>query len=414
MPETSWYRARTAAFGTLRLVRELQFKRSGRLAWHQREAPSLVDRSDAIVRPFVAGRCDGDTLPIHQPVSRALQLGMAVRLVDPIVGCICGPVPFKGPFAIGHECVAEIVALGPGVERLHLGQKVVVPWAVSCGSCPECRRGLTSKCVTTRRGALAAFGLGPASGSWGGVVADAVRVPFADHMLVPVPSAVPASRVAAAGDNLADAWRSVVPALATRPGGSALILGGGAKSIGLYAAGLAVGNGAGVVDYVDEDPQRRQIAESFGAQPRAPSRRGAPRRANGTTGARVRYDVVVEATSTASGLRRAIRALAPGGVCTAVGYYLASGTRVPLMQMYATDATLRLGVSHARAILPELLAFVERTGFAAERVTTLTAPWEEAPDAYAARTTKVVLERDPVMSPVPPAARGEPARRASP
>jgi threonine dehydrogenase-like Zn-dependent dehydrogenase len=86
-------------------------------------------------------------------------------------------VPFQGPFAIGHECVAEIVALGTGVERLHVGQRVVVPWAVSCGSCPQCLRGLTSKCVTTRQSTLAAFGFGPASGSWGGVGADAVRFP---------------------------------------------------------------------------------------------------------------------------------------------------------------------------------------------------------------------------------------------
>src|SRR2546430_3601817 len=54
-----------------------------------------------------------------------------------------------------------------------------------------------------------------------------------------------------------------------------------------------------------------------------------------------------------------------------VGYYLGTGTRVPLMRMYATDATLRLGVSHSRAVLPELLDFVHRTGFPAERVTTL-------------------------------------------
>ena len=105
---------------------------------------------------------------------------------------------------------------------------------------------------------------------------------------------------------------------------------------------------------------------------------------------------MVEATSRASGLRRAIRALAPGGVCTAVGYYLASGTRVPLMRMYATDATLRLGVSHARAVLPDLLAFVARSGFPAERVTTLTTDWDDAPSAYVARTTKVVLQRDPL------------------
>jgi threonine dehydrogenase-like Zn-dependent dehydrogenase len=374
-------------------MRELQFIRSGRLAWQERDAPMLEDPGDAIVRPFLAGRCDGDTLPIHRPASRPLQAGIALRAIDPVVGCICGKVPFKGPFAIGHECVAQIVAVGADVKEVRVGDTVVVPWAVSCGSCPRCLRGLTSKCATTTQRTLAAFGFGPASGPWGGMIADEIRVPFADHMLVPVPAGVPASRVAAASDNLADAWRSVVPPLAERPGGSVLILGGGAKSIGLYAAGLAVAHGAGVVDYLDDDPERGRIAESFGA--RTQSRRRTTRSRG--------YDVVVEATSRASGLRAAVRALAPGGVCTAVGYYLASGTRVPLMRMYATDATLRLGVSHARAVLPALLAFVHRTGFPAERVTTLSADWEDAASAYTARTTKVVLQRDPLTSESDPA-----------
>ena len=64
------------------------------------------------------------------------------------------------------------------------------------------------------------------------------------------------------------------------------------------------------------------------------------------------------------------------------------------MRMYATDATLRLGVSHARAILPDLLGFIARTGFPAERVTTVMADWDDAPTAYTARTTKLVLQRD--------------------
>lgn len=323
-------------------------------------------------------------------MSRALQAGIALRLVDPVVGCICGWVPFKGPSAIGHECVAEVLAVGAGVRQVRVGQWVVVPWAVSCGSCAPCLRGLTSKCATTTQRTLAAFGFGPASGPWGGMIADAIRVPFADHMLVPVPAGVPPLRVAAASDNLADAWRSVVAPLAERPGASVLILGGGAKSIGLYAAGLAVAHGAAIVDYLDDDPERRRIAESFGARARTASdanRRGAARGRG--------YDVVVEATSRAPGLRHAIGALAPGGICTAIGYYLASGTRVPLMRMYATDATLRLGVCHARAVLPALLAFIHRTGFPAERVTTLTADWEDAPSAYTARTTKVVLHRNP-------------------
>jgi threonine dehydrogenase-like Zn-dependent dehydrogenase len=375
-------------------VRELQFIRSGRLAWRERDGPSVQDPGDAIVRPFVAGRCDGDTVPIHRPVSRAMQVGIAIGAIDPVVGCICGAVPFRGPFAIGHECVAQVLAVGTGVEQIRVGQTVIVPWAVSCGTCPRCRRGLTSKCATTTNRTLAAYGFGPASGPWGGMIADEFRVPFADHMLVPVPPGVPALRVAAAGDNLADAWRSVVTPLSERPGASVLIIGGGAKSIGLYAAGLAVAHGAGVVDYLDDDLARRRIAESFGARAlaTAASRRRGPHR----TAMSVSYDVVVEASSRAAGIRRAIRCLAPGGICTAVGYYLAAGTRVPLMRMYATDATLRIGVSHARAVLPDLLAFVDRTGYAAEHVNTLIADWNDAPSAYAARTTKVVLQRDPL------------------
>jgi len=374
-------------------VRELLYIRSGRLAWHERDDPTLQMPGDAIVRPFIAARCDGDTVPIHRPVSRAMQLGMAVRVIDPVVGSICGAVPFKGPFAIGHEGVAQVVAVGAGVRSVGVGDIVAVPWAVSCGTCGPCGRGLTSKCATTTTRTLAAFGFGPASGSWGGMVTDALRVPFADHMLVPVPAGVPALRVAAAGDNLADAWRSVVTPLRERPGASVLVIGGGARSIGLYAAGLAAAHGAEVVHYVDDDAGRRAIAEELGAlAAREPDA--------GRTG----YDIVVEASSRAAGLRRAIRALAPGGVCTAVGYYLGSGTRVPLMRMYATDATLRVGVSHARAVLPELLAFVARSGFPAERVTTLTADWDDAPSAYAARTTKVVLARDPLSQPALPQA----------
>lgn len=363
-------------------VRELVFLRSGRLAWRERAAPHLAEPGDAIVRPFLAGRCDGDTLPIHRPVSRVLQAGMALGLVDPIVGTICGKIPFQGPFPIGHECVAEVVAVGSGVRHIRAGQTVVVPWAVSCGTCPRCLAGLTSKCATTTRGTLAVYGFGPASGPWGGMVADQIRVPHADHMLVPVPDGVPPLRVAAASDNLADAWRTVVPPLSRREGATVLILGGGAKSIGLYAAGLAAAHDAATVHYLDDDAGRRQIAESFGAQARPLA---------GTT--RGTYDIVVEATSRAPGLRRALTATAPAGVCTAVGYYLAAGTRIPLMHMYATDITLRVGVSHARATLPDLLEFVHRTGFPAERVTTLLADWDDAPTAYTAKTTKVVLRR---------------------
>ena len=307
-----------------------------------------------------------------------------MRAIDPVVACICGKVPFKGPFAIGHECVAEVTEVGPEVRNVAVGQTVVVPWAVSCGTCAPCRRGLTSKCSTTtsqRRSPPTGSASRPAAGAaW---CPTPCACPFADHMLVPVPEGVPAERVAAAGDNLADAWRSVVTPLAERPGGSVLIIGGGAR--------------ASACTPPASRPRTARPSWTTSTRIRIAARWPSPSALEpGTRAGRDGYDVVVEASSRAAGLRRAIRALAPGGVCTAVGYYLASGTRVPLMRMYATDATLRIGVSHARAVLPDLLAFVERTGFAAERVSTLTADWDDAPAAYAAKTTKVVLTRDAV------------------
>ena len=258
-------------------MRELQFIRRGRLEWREKPAPTLTGPRDAIVRPFVAGRCDGDSLPIHQPVSRALQLGLKLGRIDPTVGSILGPVPFRGPFGIGHECVGQVVAKGDDVTDLAIGQTVVVPWAVSCGSCTECLHGITAKCSTTRVGELAAYGFGPASGPWGGVIADEILVPYADHMLVPVPEGVDPVRVAAAGDNLADAWRTVVPQLDQRPGGSVLVIGGGAQSIGLYAAGLAVAHGASVVDYVDDDTDRLDDRRVTGRpRPRHPEEAPSP------------------------------------------------------------------------------------------------------------------------------------------
>lgn len=161
-----------------------------------------------------------------------------------------------------------------------------------------------------------------------------------------------------------------------------LVVGGGAQSIGLYAAGLAVAHGAGQVTYLDSSRRRREIASAFGAdtaeRPKRPQER---------------FDVVVEASSSGRGLRFAVRSTAPGGTCTAVGYYLATNTGVPLMHMYATDITLRLGVSHPRAVLPELLAWVHAHDFPAERVTTTLADFDAAPTDYAERTTKLVLHR---------------------
>ena len=167
---------------------------------------------------------------------------------------------------------------------------------------------------------------------------------------------------------------------------------GGAYSIALYAAGMAVALGAGRVDYVDFDLERLAIAEKLGARAIQIERgskwftRNAPR-------VHGEFRITVEASSTAAGLRYALRSLAPGGICTAVGYYLAKGTGLPLLQMYANDSTLRVSVSHPRADAPHVIDLVRSGKFDPTPVSTLVADWEDAPAAFTTRTTKVVVRR---------------------
>ncbi|HEY6647482.1 MAG TPA: zinc-binding alcohol dehydrogenase, partial [Mycobacterium sp.] len=135
------------------------------------------------------------------------------------------------------------------------------------------------------------------------------------------------------------------------------------------------------------------IAEKLGARVHRVAKKG---RRTAADIPRRDYDVAIEGTSCAAGVDIALRSLAPGGICQPVGYYLPPGTKVPLMHMYANDATLKIAVSSVRPVLPDLLDFVARTDFPAELVTTLTADWDDAPAVYSARTTKLVLRRPPL------------------
>jgi alcohol dehydrogenase len=169
-------------------------------------------------------------------------------------------------------------------------------------------------------------------------------------------------------------------------------MGGKAQSVGLYAAAMARALGAGEVDYCDRDPVRLAIAERLGA--RAVE---APRRSrSGTYGALPRkYLVGVDASSDllGRGLELVLRSLSPGGLCTSVGIYPLQRTPVPLMQMYVDGLTLRTGITNARAIIPHVLALVAERRLDPSLVTTLRAPWADAPEALATVTTKVVITR---------------------
>jgi len=222
--------------------RVLTFVKKGYLEWREVPAPRLLAASDAIVRPIVASRCDGDAVFLFHDFSTALAAGAALHVIDPGVTSL-GARPFRGPFPYGHECIAEVVEVGESVTTVRPGDVAIVPWAISCGACVSCQRGRTSHC-DHRKTPVAAYGFGDPAGGWGGAVSDLLRVPHADAMLVAVPAGIDPVHVASASDNIPDAYRTVAPHLHATPNASVLVVGGSARSIGLYAAAIACAMGA--------------------------------------------------------------------------------------------------------------------------------------------------------------------------
>ena len=290
--------------------------------------------------------------------------------------------------------MGEITACGPELKNFKVGDKVIVPWAISCGTCSHCLSNLTSKCTEAGDTMISGFGFGESLGPWGGMVTDLIRVPHADFMLVKVPDGIDPASLASASDNIPDGWRTVAPHLKKRPGAPVLVLGGSAASIGLYAAGIAVALGSSQVDYVDYDPDRLRIAKSLGANPiQIPEKTKEKWYRQNSPGASGRYPIVADCCMNEAGLNFGIRSLSAGGICTSVGYYFKKGTSLPLLHMYANDSTFHTGISHPRVTLPEVVDLVATKKFQPEKVTTVLAKWEHAEQAFLERTTKVVVER---------------------
>jgi threonine dehydrogenase-like Zn-dependent dehydrogenase len=371
------------------IVRSLIYARKQILEWREIPDAVLEADTDALVRPFAVARCDLDVAFLRHDLGRPMRLGHAARVLDRRVLTDLGRRPFTGPFPFGHECVAEVVRTGGEVRSVTPGDAVIVPFQISCGRCKACSQGLTAACGTNRRTPISMYGLGTATGGWGGTMSDLLRVPHADHMLVQVPDGVDPVALASASDNIPDGWRSVAAPLARFPGAPVLVLGGRARSVGLYAAASALALDAERVDYIDSSQERLSIAATLGATPLTRiGRRGWPRLSS-----TARYPIVVDASGERGALHHALRSLAPGGVCTSVAPYFESGTRLPLWTMYVNQASFVTGLANARAELPAVLDAVTAGRLRPELVTRVVADWSDAPQALLDPTTKVVVRR---------------------
>ena len=279
---------------------------------------------------------------------------LAVAMCDLDAAFLSGVIPIAEPFALGHECIAEVVEIGDAVRGVVPGDVVVVPFQISCGQCPACVAGQTGSCRTVPRGS--AYGMQPLGGAWGGALADVLRVPFADAMLTALPDGLDPVALASVADNVPDGYRAVAAPLAQAPG-----------------SGRARGRRVG--------PQRRPVRRGLreGTRRRARGLRrhgsrpsGAGRRARRRTrpGPRRRgryprvarqlgrFAITVDASGVHAGLHAALRSTAADGTCTSVAIYFEPSTPLPLLEMYTRGCTLHTGRCHARALIPEVLALI--------------------------------------------------------
>lgn len=302
-------------------IRRLWYVAPGEVEWRAAPRPNLNARHAALVRPIAATTCDLDVMILR------------------------GQTPFTGPIALGHECIGEVVELGPDVRSLTLGQTVVVPWHVSCGACPRCRRRLPNTCETYPPGAM--FGLDVA-GDFGSFFSDAVLVPHADEMLVPLPAGLDPAACASASDNLPFGYELVVPHLAQAPGTEVLVM-GGVGSVGLYAVAYASAAGAARVVYVDDDADRLSRAARYGAE----VHHGAPPRRMDAM-----FPITVDASGTEAGLRCAISSTEPEGTCSSVGTHW-HDVAFPMREMYAKGIHFHTGRGRGQPNILDALAFVQ-------------------------------------------------------
>jgi alcohol dehydrogenase len=361
-------RARERRSSTRARMRALALGPGARFAWKDAPAPALPCPDGAIVHPIAAATCDLD---------RVLALGRT---------------PFALPLHFGHECVAEVLSVGERVARVRPGARVIVPFQISCGSCARCRAGLTANCE--RVPPISMYGFGVGGGHWGGAFSEQLAVPYADAMLVELPAGIEPAAAVSVADNVSDSYRHIgphLPALLERdPDGEVLILGatrprtpyGG--SLPLYAGLIARALGARRIRLLDARANVRSQAERLGlsALP-AGERRGlspAP--------------LVLDLSGESRGLGAALRLTGEDGVCTSAGG-LHARARIPTGLMFGRNVTYHVGRTHARSVIPHVLALMADGSLRPELVTSRVGRLDDAPRELRAHTlgdeTKTVL-----------------------
>jgi threonine dehydrogenase-like Zn-dependent dehydrogenase len=336
---------------------------------------------------------------------------------------------------LGHEFMGEVVELGKSVKNLKVGDRVVVPFTISCGGCFFCQQDLYSLCDNSNPNAAFAeklwgdspcgiYGYSHLTGGYSGGQAEYVRVPFADTGPMKIPDHLDDDQVLFLTDVFPTGYMAAENC-DINPGDTVAVWGCG--PVGMFAIASAKLLGAGKVIAIDQVPTRLAMAEAQGAETvdlsdcskphdlvdRLKSMSGGQgpdacieavgMEAHGL-GLEHLYDRAKQAlyleNDRPAALREAIMACRKGGTVSVPGVYGGFADKVPLGAMMNKALTIRTGQTHVQRYLKPLLKQIEEGNIDPSFVISHRYGLDDAPKAYdmfqsrVHGCTKVVMKPD--------------------
>jgi threonine dehydrogenase-like Zn-dependent dehydrogenase len=374
-------------------MRAVTWQRTGRVSVEEVPDPEILEPTDAVIRVTSAAICGSD-----------------LHLLD-----VLAPFLHRGD-VLGHETMGVVEQVGSAVQRLAVGDRVVVPFVIACGECFMCTHGLQSQCETTQQrehgtGATL-YGYTELYGQVPGGQAERLRVLRADSNAIVVGRELPDDRYLFLSDILPTAWQGVQYANVP-DGGSVAVIGLG--PVGQFASRIARHLGYEVYG-VDLVPERRELAERHGVETFEPGEatmaairqrthgrgpdsvidavgleaHGNPVAAFAQASAGAMPKPLAQKLATTIGVDRlaammdAIDLVRRGGTVSLSGVYAGVADPLPLMTMFDKQLAFRMGQCNVQHWTDTLLPLVEDPAdpLGTEDLVTHRVPLDDAPELY--------------------------------